>query len=438
MPRGDTVYKKLILHLYPYWFFFIISGLFFPVMAESSPSGPTAPAVLLPIAASGIDVVIGGLFQADYRYYTESERADNRFMIRRAQVELTSQIRPWLKVNLEYEFKNDTIDHLQDTFAEISFGSHAARIGHFKKPFGLEQQSPDAGICFVERSMGENLSPGRDVGLMLHGAFSKNRLHYAAGLFNADGDNVGNRSDGRDEPEIIGRLVLAPFADSDMEYLQHLQFGGSGSFARINLSMLDVKVKTTGMVDTSRNIYVLSNNTKFGVLQAADTRWRLGAEAAWAWRSMALQGEYIRLTYTDLKPVGNPAMNADFKSWYVNALYFFTGETPSFSGGVLQPIAPRRPFDPATGGFGAWGIAIRYARFLGDEQWINPAAFVSVEKADALTLAVNWILTPMHKIVLDYTCTDLSDPIRVRVHPDGAIDYIDKENVVTIRYTIDI
>jgi len=421
-----------------YLLFFIIFGFSFPEITGAISPTPPAAAVIIPLSPSGIDVGIGGLFQADYRYYTESERADNRFMIRRAQVELTSQIRPWLMVNLEYEFKDDTIDYLQDTFAEISFGSHAARIGHFKKPFGLEQQSPDAGICFAERSMGEYLSPGRDVGLMLHGAFSQKRIHYAAGLFNADGDNVGNRSDGRDDPELVGRLVLAPFADSSNEYLRYLQFGGSGSFARINLSTLNVKVKTTGMVDTGRNIYVLSNNTKFGVPQAADTRWRLGAEAAWAWRSMAFQGEYIRLTYTDLKPVGNPPMNADFKSWYVNALYFFTGETLSFSRGTLQPIVPHQPFDPATGGFGAWGIAIRYARFLGDEQWINPAAFVSVKKADAVSLAVNWVLNPMHKMILDYTYTNLSDPIRVRVHPDGAIDYIDKENVVTIRYAIDL
>jgi phosphate-selective porin OprO and OprP len=392
----------------------------------------------IPVSTSGIEAGIGGLFQADYRYYAESERPDNRFLIRRAQVELTSRIRPWLTLNLEYEFKNNTINHLQDTFAEISYGSHAARLGHFKKPFGLEQQTPDAGISFAERFMGDYLAPGRDVGLMLHGNFSSRRIHYAAGLFNANGDNVGNRSDGRDDPEIVGRLVLAPFADSAADYLQYLQFGGSGTYARINLSELDLKVKTSGMAETSRNIYVLSNNTKFGVLQTAGARWRAGAEAAWAWRSLALQGEYIRLTYTSLKPVGRPAMDADFKSWHVSALYFFTGETPSFSGGVLQPIMPRQPFDPAAGGFGAWGMAIRYARFLGDENWINPAAYVSVEKANAVSLAVNWVLTPLHKIILDYTYTDLSDPIRIRVHPDGAIDYINKENVITLRYAIEL
>lgn len=427
-----TSYPRLLL------LFLIILGFYFLEPGEASASTPRTPAVILPLPASGIDVGIGGLFQADYRYYTESERPDNRFMIRRAQVELTSRIRPWLMVNLEYEFKNNTIDHLQDTFAEISFGSHAARIGHFKKPFGLEQQSLDAGICFAERSMGAYLSPGRDVGLMMHGAFLKNRIYYAGGLFNADGDDVGNRGDGRDDPEIVGRLVFAPFADSPSEYLQHLQIGGSGSFARINLSTLDIKMKTTGMVDTNRNIYVLSNNTKFGVLQEADTRWRLGAEAAWAWRSLALQGEFIRLTYTDLKPVGNPPMNADFTSWYVSALYFFTGETTSLSGGALQPVAPLRPFDPATGSFGALGIGLRFASFRGDRDWINPAAFVSVEKADALTLAVNWVLTPLHKIILDYTYTDLSDSIRIRVHPNGAIDYINTENVVTLRYAIDL
>ncbi len=417
--------------------FIIVFGLYVPSSAQGALLNPSDPTITVPVAASGIAVNIGGLFQADYRYYTESERPDSRFMIRRAQVELTSRIRPWLMLNLEYEFKNNTINHLQDTFAEISHGSHAVRIGHFKKPFGLEQQSPDAGIHFAERFMGDYLAPGRDVGLMLHGHLFRHRLHYAAGLFNTDGDNVGNRSDGRDDPEIVGRIVLAPFANAFSDYLKNLQFGGSGSYARINLSELDLRIKTSGMAETSRNLYVLSNNTKFGVLQTADTQWRAGAEAAWAWRSLALQGEYIRMTYTNLKPVGKPAMDADFKAWHVSALYFFTGETLWFSDGTLEPVVPLEPFDPAANGFGAWGFAIRYARFLGDAKWINPAAFVSSEKAEAVSLAINWILTPAHKIILDYTYTDLSDPLRIRVHPDGAIDYIEKENVVILRYAID-
>jgi len=46
-------------------------------------------------------------------------------------------------------------------------------------------------------------------------------------------------------------------------------------------------------------------------------------------------------------------------------------------------------------------------------------------------------LLPIHRVLLDYTYTNLSDPIRVRVNTDGSVDYIDKENVITLRYCID-
>jgi phosphate-selective porin len=82
-------------------------------------------------------------------------------------------------------------------------------------------------------------------------------------------------------------------------------------------------------------------------------------------------------------------------------------------------------------------LAARYNHFNGDEDWINPVSFVSVGQADAYSLALNWVLYPMVRVVLDYTHTDLSDPVRTRILPDGSADYIDVENVVTCRFSID-
>lgn len=386
---------------------------------------------------NAIKFELGGIFETDYRFYTESERADNRFLVRRAQVELSACIRPWLKLNLEYELKSDVIDHLMDTYAEVALEPHSLKVGHVKKPFSLEVQNGVESIYFAERSMGKFLSPGRDVGAMIRGSLEDDCIHYAFGLFNAEGEDVENRGDGNDSPEAAGRIVFVPFAKSPSEALKYFQFGASGTYAKINLGNLDLKVKTTGMIDTSRNIYVLGHDTKFGVLQEADDRWRMGAEAAWAWKSFACQAEYIRLTYTSLKPAGRQAQDADFSSWYVSMLYFITGEQTVYKNGIMARVQPEKPFNLSTGDYGAFGISTRYEHFAGDEDWITPGAYVSVREADSFSLALNWILLPMHRILLDYTYTDLSDPIRVRVHPDGSVDYIDTENVITLRYTID-
>ncbi|HMA86661.1 MAG TPA: porin [Desulfosalsimonadaceae bacterium] len=393
--------------------------------------------LLQPIETGSLKFRLGGVLQTEYGYYAEDERSDNRFNIRRAQVELSGRMQNWLRLNFEYELKDDVSDHLLDTYAEIRFRGHGLRLGHFKKPFSLEQVTEERALYFAERSIGYSLVPRRDIGVMLHGAFANNAVGYGLGLFNTEGTDSGASRNEHDDPAVIGRLILAPFAGADNPWLNSFQFGGSAAYARMNLSDLKLLVKSTGMIDTNRNLYVLSHDTKFGVLQDIGDRYRYGAEAAWAFKSLALQGEYIRLEYTDLKPAGQPAKDASFSAWYVSGLYFLTGEKPAYESHRLHPICPVQAFDPKNGNYGAFGIGARVEHFSGDEDWINPEANVSSEEADAFSISVVWLPFAMHKVMLDFSRTELSDPIKVRVLPDGSIDYIDDENTVTIRYSID-
>ena len=405
--------------------------------SRSDPPFCSCKALLPPISAGALEFSLLGVLQTEYRYYAEDERSDNRFNIRRAQIELSGRMQDWLRLNFEYELKDDISDHLLDTYTEIRFRGHGLRLGHFKKPFSLEQVTEEKALAFAERSIGYSLVPRRDLGVMLHGAFADNAVGYGLGLFNTEGTDSSASRNEHDDPAVIGRLILAPFAGSDNTWLNSFQFGGSAACARMNLSDLKLMVKSTGMIDTNRNLYVLSHDTKFGVLQDIGDRYRYGAEAAWAFNSLALQGEYIRLAYTDLKPAGRPAKDASFSAWYVSGIYFLTGETPAYENHRLQPICPAQAFDPKNGSYGAFGIGVRVEHFSGDEDWINPEANVSSEEADAFSLSVNWLPFAMHKVMLDFSHTELSDQIKVRVLPDGSIDYIDDENTVTIRYSID-
>jgi phosphate-selective porin OprO/OprP len=168
-----------------------------------------------------------------------------------------------------------------------------------------------------------------------------------------------------------------------------------------------------------------------------EERQRFGAEAAWAVGPLIFQGEYIRLRYTDLEAVGENPDDAIFSSWYASAMWCLTGETPLLSGGRVKPIYPNRFFNPREGTWGALCLAVRREHFSGDPDWINPASYVSVETADAYSVALNWVLYPMARMILDYTHTDLSDPVRTRILTDGSVDYIEEENVVTLRFSID-
>jgi phosphate-selective porin OprO/OprP len=385
----------------------------------------------------GMELLLGGSYQTDYRYYAEDERADNRFDIRQARLRFRGQLTRYFRFGMEYEFQGNETNNLVDAYGEAIFGSSALRFGQFKEPFSLEWQSVDKAQHFAERSMGNALGPNRDIGIMLHGSLFQDAIIYAAGFFNGDGDDGSASGPEEDSPEGAARMIFSPFKRFLSPWLNGIQFGASATYAAIDPLNLDLRVKSTGMVGTPRNLYVLTHNTKFGVIQDADSRQRVGIEAAWAVGPLIFQGEYFTLIYTDLVASGGNPADAEFSSWYASAMWCITGERPVLFQGVVKPIFPNRFFNPREGTWGAVCLAARIDHFNGDENWINPAAFVSVEEADAYSLALNWVLFPMARIVLDVTHTSLSDPLRVRVLPDGSADFIEEENVVTCRFSID-
>lgn len=384
----------------------------------------------------GMELRLGGSFQADYRHYLESERNDNRFDIRRARLIFNGSLTRYFRFGLEYEFQGNETKHLVDAYGEAVYGPHCLRMGQFKEPFSLEWQTRDKGAWFAERSMGYWLTPKRDIGAMIHGTFFADSVMYAAGVFNGDGVD-GSSGGESDDPEIAGRVVFRPFKTAAWEWLNAFQFGGSASYAAVDLSNVSLEVKSAGMAGSGRNIYVLRQNTKFGVLRDVDDRVRMGLEIAWAKGPLAVAGEWIYLKYNDLLASGESPRDAEFSSRYVFVCYSLTGEDMIFSKGVIKPVYPQRFFNPLQGDWGALILAARFDRFSGDEDWIKKDAFVSVAEADACGAALTWILFPMHRLIFDYTYTDYSSPIRVRVNPDGDVDYVSKENVFTIRLSMD-
>jgi len=281
--------------------------------------------------------------------------------------------------------------------------------------------------------MGYYLTPGRDMGLMAHGSAFRDVLTYALGIFNGDGIDGSTRGSRIDEPEWTARLVCMPLKGSSHTWVPSFQFGGSASYSRVDLANVNFEVKSTGMVGTQRNLYVLNRNTKFGMLQDVDQRRRLAGEAGFTLGPVALQGEYLHLKLTGLVPAGGNPKDADFSSWYGSIIFSLTGQSFTFKRGALQPIELPGNRSLGKSGLGGFVLAFRMEKFFGDPAWINKAAFVSVKEADAFSVALNWLISQKVRFMLDYTRTDLSDPITVRVNPDGTVDYIEDEHVLTLR-----
>lgn len=100
----------------------------------------------------GMELRLGGAFQADYRHYAEEERADNRFDIRRARLVFRGQLTQWFRFGLEYEFQGNETSNLVDAYGEgVLSGLHSLRFGQYKEPFSLEWQTRDKALLFAER-----------------------------------------------------------------------------------------------------------------------------------------------------------------------------------------------------------------------------------------------------------------------------------------------
>jgi len=153
-------------------------------------------------------VRFGGLLQAQA---DAGDRGDSRFpgsevrfYLRRARASATASFPEGFEARLEAELAGTlaatTSLRAQLTDAYVGWTRHAAtqvRAGQFKTPFGHEQLASDARLATIERSLGsDRLTPGRQVGVQLHGELAGRRLSYAVGAFNGTGANATGNEDG--------------------------------------------------------------------------------------------------------------------------------------------------------------------------------------------------------------------------------------------------
>jgi len=375
---------------------------------------------------------IGGLLQVDYRYFRYDSDADpdkDKFDIRRARLLLTGHLYRRFFYKFQYEFQGAGSRNLLDAYMDASVLPFISfRAGQFKEPFSLEQVTADRNIPFSERSMGYYLTPGRDVGLMAHASFWKDRIYYGVGIFNGDGldDAVGGDSD---SPELTGRLVYAPFRNMGVPLWNWLQIGGSYSYARADRNNVKVEVKTSGLT----TFYDVNSAAKFNIIRDVDARCRYGAELAWAYGPLLIWGEYINLLFSDVQ-TSDAAFDINIKEHYGALLWMITGEEPTLKDGVIQAIRPRRSL--WQGGWGALGLAFRYDHFDGgDETYeylVEPG--VSVQKATGYTIALNWYLNPYIRLLINATRTRFDRPLLIAKDSlTGKAIYSDREDVLTGR-----
>ena len=368
---------------------------------------------------------LGGTFQGDYRHISEDVRADSRFDIRRARLKVCGNFLDDLEYKLSAEFQGNITRRLLDAYGIYHiYPGLNIQFGQFKVPFSREWLIDDSVFPFAERSIGFSFQPGRDIGLTIGGEILNQMFSYHVGIFNGDGIDGSSRGNQKDDPEIDCRLVVYPLALTNISGVTPF-FGVSFTESRIDTTNIQVQVKSSGMIGTQRNLYELKANTKFGALLDIDKRKRTCLESGFIAGPVMQYFEYQRYQYYDLKPVGSEPTNANFYSWHTSLIINLNG----------VPISQKFS-NPNKESKDVWQLACRKEYFSGDANWIVPAAFNASKEADASSIALSWIRNPYYRIMADFTYTEFSDPLRVRINPDGSIDYIHSENSAILRFQV--
>lgn len=209
------------------------------------------------------------------------------------------------------------------------FGKQAKfSIGQFKSPFSLELNTPCHALNTINRSTVVNnlASPFRDMGLMVLGAFGKDRdiISYKVAILNGTGINV---LDDNANKEIAGRLVYAP--------LDWIKIGASG-----RTGLIGKKIDTDG---TSKSVT------------------RYAGDLTVDYKSIKFQGEYIYgVTVGDVETGGGCGGKAAGTALPVYKASGFWVAAMYMTPWNLQPIVKYESYDPDGTTYSYQGVAQDY------------------------------------------------------------------------------
>ncbi len=307
------------------------------------------------------------------------------------------------------------------------------RLGQAKMPFALESSTSDIFTDFQERSLADPLTPGKERGIILHGAPFKG-MTYGLAYSNGQGRNGNDTNESVDGKDWIGRLT---FNFAEIANLPSAIMHVGTSFTT---GAIPVAAALTGRTE-ARGIQFFRPLAFTG---DDVERTRYGLESILAWGPVKLQAEYLHANFSGTSATGD-GFDRDIDAYYANLTWLITGEryADAYRGERLNRIRPKNNFAPGKTCCGAWELGLRYSKFdAGDFKSSNaagtgviPATGTAV--ADAWTVGVKWIVNPNTRFLLNYIRTDFGNTITVTPSAPGKATQTDKESAITVRGQFD-
>lgn len=345
----------------------------------------------------GIKMKFGGRIQVDFAGHGADGDVDDTFLpdmvdvdgtgvdFRRARLFMSGSFGDHGIFKAQYDFSGQDAD-FNDVWAGLRklpvVGT--LKLGHFKEPASLEEQTSSKYITFLERGLPNVFSPGRNTGIGINNTAYEGRATWALGVFRDVGSS-GEDIDNSGDFNVTGRVTGTPIFEDGGKKLVHV--GGWYSHQFRDGETLRYRARpeansVTRLIDTG-NLRI----------DAVDL---VGGEIAVVSGPFAAQAEYIH-SFVD-----RDQGSADFGGHYIQASYFLTGESRPYKNGAFGRVKPTEPFALSSDEWGAWQVAARWSQLD-----LNHGDLRGGSQND-YTFALNWYLYSNLRFMMNYVLANVN------------------------------
>ena len=330
------------------------------------------------------------LYASDFNDRDSATGADN-IELRRARL--------GVKGKFAKDFNYEIVGNLPGTATiDVAFVDYAKypeaklRLGRFKQPFNLEENTSSNNIDFMERSYVNQLAPAKKNGAMIFGE-PKTGFTYALSAYSMNDSEQDSKNDkmnfaGRStlnfgellgNKTMVAHIGLAGF-DSEYNVTPTTTSGNPGTgttvgqmgttngtilaFRTPGRGLSNIFAAQIGGVQLSQNLQSANSNSTTQVKSSA-----VGLEAAFAVNNIKVQGEYARAGMTGKTGTTGDTLDLTANVYYGEVMYLATGETyaGAYKGGAFGSIKPTNNFDLDKNQWGAWEFGLRAEKYTVDD-----------------------------------------------------------------------
>jgi phosphate-selective porin OprO/OprP len=174
----------------------------------SARSATSAAVAILCLGASAtafaqVDAKVTGRVHFDARNFSTNLNAiadrdtaslGDSFEVRRARIGIFGTINKDISYEVVGNAVGGTTNFVDTAWGNYGFNKNAqVRVGRFKQPFSMEEQSSSNNVSFMERSYGNQMVPGKRLGVMMHGA-PMTGLTYGVSVYQDGFNELTNQS----------------------------------------------------------------------------------------------------------------------------------------------------------------------------------------------------------------------------------------------------